>query len=495
MRKYFIITLILGIVAFNVYFFFSYIFVKPETSHTILMQDDGFVPRTLNVKVGDAVVFKNVGKNAHWPASNIHPTHSIYPEFDPKKEIAPGDTWRFVFEKEGTFRMHDHIFSQLTGEITVKPLLKVGESQGKTSFIQKIITFFTNFLGNEDAPGSARYNDQIKANDGTISDDRDALYSYVKKFGPGKAVTQLFSIDSKAGRDCHDDAHVLGKYAYELNGDKAFGMCSAECHSGCYHGATEAFFKEHGTENLSDNLKIVCGDDLNPFFNHQCIHGIGHGLMAWNDYEIHEALKDCDLLENLKESCYSGVFMENIVGALAIGDESESQTLDQHYTKYLSNDPQYPCTEVSEKYKNACYFYQTSRMTQLFQFDFGKVSKECEKVSFAYQQSCFESMGRDVGGFTYNDPVKAIEECMHVPNGASRVGCLRGAVQNAFWDPSGQDVALKFCKLLKDKNEKDACYLVITDRAKNVLSKKEDKDAFCQKAESEYVSYCNERIQ
>lgn len=495
MRKYFIVAFAFLIVSINFYYIPERIFAHSGVAHEIKMDETGFSPKTFEIEVGEPVIFKNVGKKGHWPASNIHPTHGIYPEFDPKREIAPGDTWTFVFKKTGVFRMHDHVFPEFTGVITVKADQEEGTGvKNNSSFFQQIVNFVTHLFQKKEAAVPHKYNQQIQKDDTTISDDKDALYSYVKKFGPKKAVLQLASVDYAQGRECHEDAHALGKYAYELYGDKTFGMCSAECHSGCYHGATEAFFKKHGTDNLSDNLKVVCGTALNPFFNHQCLHGIGHGLMAWSDYEIYEALKDCDLLESGKESCYSGVFMENIVGALAPGDKSDTQTLEPHYTKYLSDDPHYPCTVVKEKYKGACYFYQTSRMVQLFHFDFVKVSKACQEVELIYRSQCFESMGRDVGGFSYNVPEKAIGLCSVVPPGVSRIDCLEGAVQNAFWDSSGQDVALKFCKLLEDNDEKAACYAVITERATQVLADKENRDQFCQKAESMYVTYCFQQI-
>ena len=40
--------------------------------------------------------------------------------------------------------------------------------------------------------------------------------------------------------------------------------------------------------------------------------------------------------------------MENIVGGLAAEEG--------HKTDYLNNDPQYPCTDVEDRYKSSCYF-------------------------------------------------------------------------------------------------------------------------------------------
>jgi hypothetical protein len=321
-----------------------------------------------------------------------------------------------------------------------------------------------------------------------------ALFSYVKKFGPRETVQRLAELAPRYG-SCHDNAHKTGRFAYELFGDRAFKECSAECHSGCYHGATEAYFKDNGTANLEKNLNTLCSSELNPFFSHQCIHGIGHGLMAWANYGLFDALKSCDLLSKRQDSCWTGVFMENIIGSLASQDaEAPSGSESGHFTKYLSNDPLYPCSnpQLDEKYKSSCYFLQTSRMMQLFAGDFAKVASACKSAPATYQRSCFESMGRDVGGSHRDDPAGVLASCQNAPKGNFRIGCLNGAVQDMFWDPSGQDKALNFCALLTDRQEKDECYTVVFSRAPDILPNASDLDSFCSRAETDYQNRCRE---
>ena len=98
-----------------------------------------------------------------------------------------------------------------------------------------------------------------------------------------------------------------------MRGGEAFKVLNSECMSGYTHGVTEAFFREHGTENITDNLQVICNNETNNFVAHQCYHGIGHGLMAFYDYDMPQALKGCEDLPTHRESCYSGVFMENVV--------------------------------------------------------------------------------------------------------------------------------------------------------------------------------------
>ena len=447
----------------------------------VKIDESGFEPKAFEIAQGDTVVFENAGDEPHWPASNIHPTHRMYPEsgneycgsdqaedsFDACRGVMPGETYSFTFNYPGTWRFHDHLNPEFSGKVTVLEVEGAVISTEPTEKPERV------------------YDDTIPENASVIWEDEAALYSYVRKFGAAKTIQYLHELQSDYG-DCHQNAHNAGRFAYEIFDAQAFQTCSAECHSGCYHGATEAYFRDHGTMNLAEDLAIICSSSLNPFYTHQCFHGVGHGLMAFSDYELFEALANCDLIPDGAESCYSGVYMENVVGGLAptIG----------HYTDYLSDDPHFPCDIVPDKYKNACYFYQTSHMVTIFNWDFAKVAESCGEADPLYQRACFESMGRDVGGLRQNDNVAAIADCNSVPFGEARTWCLIGAVQNTFWDPDGQDVALDFCPRLDDPDEKQGCYNTIIRRAPLVIEAEAELEAFCLKAEQDFQDACLQEL-
>ncbi len=86
----------------------------------IQMVASGFDPDTVTVKRGARVCFVNADTQARWPASNIHPTHEIYSDFDPKKPVRAGDTWCFAFTKPGIWKFHDHLLPEFAGTVTVE---------------------------------------------------------------------------------------------------------------------------------------------------------------------------------------------------------------------------------------------------------------------------------------------------------------------------------------------------------------------------------------
>lgn len=86
----------------------------------ITYTDAGFSPNKVTIKQGEVVTFENKSSNSFWPASDSHPSHKIYPEFDPKKAIPAGNTYDFTFDKVGVWGFHNHLKPSDKGMITVE---------------------------------------------------------------------------------------------------------------------------------------------------------------------------------------------------------------------------------------------------------------------------------------------------------------------------------------------------------------------------------------
>ena len=110
--------------------------VNPDNSkesNTITITSSGFSPSTLNVNIGDRVTFTNLGSSQSWPASNIHPTHTVYPGsgiskcdgaeesniFDACRGLRQGESYSFTFNEAGSWKYHDHLNPGSGGTIIV----------------------------------------------------------------------------------------------------------------------------------------------------------------------------------------------------------------------------------------------------------------------------------------------------------------------------------------------------------------------------------------
>ncbi len=99
-----------------------------QSGNIVQITSTGFVPATLTISAGDTVTFVNTDNIPHWPASDIHPTHRLYPElggcigstFDACHDILPGENWSFTFNHKGTWTYHDHKNPALVGTIVVQ---------------------------------------------------------------------------------------------------------------------------------------------------------------------------------------------------------------------------------------------------------------------------------------------------------------------------------------------------------------------------------------
>ena len=444
-----------------------------EHAATIIYDGVTFNPIRLDINLGDVVRFENLSSDPMWPASNIHPTHEIYSKFDPKRAVAAGDSWFFKFDRSGFWRYHNHLAPNISG-------LVVTNSSGTEQDVEPLP------FPKADTTFSKARNLSLEGYQ-DLYDSEIELLKHIQRYGPAQTVEALHQATDYFNADCHQRAHVVGRKAYELFGAAAFYLSSHKCQAGSYHGATEALFRDRGTADLQDDVTTLCGYATVLFYYHQCIHGVGHGLMAWTSYELHDALNICEELQTPRDhlACYSGVFMENVVGGLS-GSMG-------HTTTFLSDDPHYPCNILAERHVPTCYLYQSTRIASLFQWDFTTVGKECSKAPEVAHHHCFRSMGRDVAGFTGGDAHSSIERCSTVIDPTNRAYCIEGAVQDGFWDASGADKAAEMCSLIEDIHSQFACYRTIVFRALELYETKSEYLGFCELVEVGFRTWCRNK--
>ena len=440
--------------------------------HLVTFSAQGFTPLRLEVEVGQRVLFRNKSDTVFWPASNIHPTHQIYPEFDAKAAIEAGGSWLFTFERPGFWRYHNHLGPERSGLIVV-----TGDPVEPPTPL--VLTTEGLDFGEPSELSLTQYVELYESD--------NAMTRFLRDYGPSNTVQALLEGSKRANVDCHQRAHDAGRTAYELFGAAAFYLSSHECQAGTYHGATEALFHDRGTVNLKEDVSVLCSYASVSFYYLQCLHGVGHGLMAWTSYELLDALTLCEELNSLTDhrACYSGVFMENVIGGLS--------GLMGHVTEYLSDDPHFPCNSLDEKYVQMCYFYQSTRMMILYENDIGKVAETCAAAPEEAHHYCFRSLGRDVGGFTVGDPALAIELCGLAEEPANRAYCIEGAVQNRFWEVSGADEALAMCAMSADQGDRFACYQTIVFRAQELYETDGAFSTFCDRVDESFRAWCHSK--
>jgi plastocyanin len=469
------------------------------TTALVQIHDQGFVPSEIEIVQGEAVAFENRGREPHWPASNIHPTHQVYPEFDPRQPVLPGQRWTFVFERPGTWPFHDHLHPEAGGRIEVRPRpgavrsiwqarvvapLQRGVGAASGAVRVSVARAYYRVFPGELARVLGNFN--IRA----VAADDDALRYWLQLVGL-KRMEAILLERSGGGNafDCHQYAHQLGRVAYALYGAAAFRDVDDSCGSGLYHGAMEGFLTERGTTNFAREITALCRRLETRFARMQCHHGAGHGVMAYEGYNLPKALETCGRLPEAeaRRPCYDGVFMENVVAGQGFG------ALRGHKSPWLSADPHFPCNAVGDTYELRfhCYHMQTSWMISLLQ-DFDRVVHECLKAPADVRGVCFESFGRDVASVTLRDRAGILRLCGRVPRqGGGYEECISGAVTVivGFWGEGLRDQASQVCRDVAD-TAKPACYRTIAGWLGSIFTDPARRRQVCETFEALHREAC-----
>jgi plastocyanin len=490
-----IIAIFLLIFLFLAYLFKS-LLMHQEREYIVEIHGNRFEPNFLIVNQGEKVVFRNADGAAHWPASNVHPTHGIYPEFDAKRGLTPNGDWVFRFDRAGIWRYHDHLNPILKGTISVKSniqskLRKTNFLEGLLFNIEERIRYGIGRLYYFYFPENLKKDlDQVPVVELTKNQNMQLRY-WLKLAGPGNVMAYLrdYSIKDKE-LDCHIYAHSIGWESYNLFGNGAFNVLDHNCGSGYIHGVMESLLLDKGTEDLKKKIEDVCLKLDKYVLRGQCVHGIGHGLLVYEGYNLPLALDRCrnETDSQFHHYCYTGVFMENIIN-------SEGFNLDHGSTNWVSDDPYFPCDMVSQtdSIQNACYLYQASRMLDIYKDDFSKVWQHCLSLKDRKQFYCLHNLGQEAAYRTRMDPVKTVEICMVHPETSQP--CIKGAVAliSHYWEDLVTEQPQQICRNLKEDGLRKYCYEEVGELFGQIFDKNIEKiNTACGYSEESYRAVCEE---
>jgi hypothetical protein len=289
----------------------------------------------------------------------------------------------------------------------------------------------------------------------------DKIFREVLKTESTKAALQLiqrFELqDPELRRDCHPIVHAVGRETFRIKGNihDSFSACDQTCHSGCYHGSVERFLRgddiyaqveRHPSQaELKEKAAAACDSDVPVRLRFQCLHGLGHALMFFSRYKLAPSLEACDGLteEWSRQSCYGGVFMENV-------SSSTPELRDLSPTDY-----HYPCNKVDTRYRGECYVMQTSRMTEMG-LSASRIFEECQK-SGEYDLPCTLSIGRDLSNdVRIGQSRPTAQKCESVA-GARRLACMRGVIYALIDNTWDGRYVLPFCVAFAEESDQQSC--------------------------------------
>lgn len=417
---------------------------------------DGFIPDKITVDENATINFINEAGVGRWPASDMHPTHDIYPEFDSKKQIEPGGSWLFKPKKIGVWKFHDHLFPHQKGVVTVISEGATAETEKSTNetvqpqtkqaspsatiknsiwdgikaFFSKTLYLFLTGIANvlhvqvelNPSPVAVLSANTISAAEFkklSAPEQFAQLKSQAKTHGSDavlKFVLETFAGESGTSGNVHDLTHLAGQLLYEEKGFSGLSLCTSQFAFGCFHGFLDTAFKT-SIEKLAE-AEGACqtlGTGISgPVAS--CIHGIGHGVASFHQTkDIKAALNSCDRLTiGAQQYCYDGVFME-----------FERNASDNFYK---TDDPLYPCDTLDPKYSFSCGRNQPQVLLQRLKKNFGEVITICQNAQqVEFKKACFDSLGFIAANQGRGVPQQVIGICQQITDSSLQDQCLKAA--------------------------------------------------------------------
>lgn len=327
----------------------AHVLTDPKTSvHTVVLTEYGFEPEQLVIKVGDKVIFNSELQTPYWPASNLHPSHTIYPEFDSLDAIFPPSNWEFIFDRVGEWKYHDHLSADKRGLIVVLNGAVAMKSVSSNSEcidldVQKRIVCWDknieHILETEGVPKAFAY------------------------------FLTAYKSDPQVATVCHGWTHQFGEVDYEsyrLGEEVDIPEQSDLCSYGYFHGFLLSLITQtqsvEGAVEFCDYVRREKSDKL-ANIESNCKHGIGHGITSIlqekpENYGKYQSVVDSGVIvceqvyqnKSDREICYDGLFHELHLSIL----NSEYGFSQSEYM--AKNDLFYYCYNQKSQYLSACFF-------------------------------------------------------------------------------------------------------------------------------------------
>lgn len=304
----------------------------------------------------------------------------------------------------------------------------------------------------------------------------------IERVGPKQAQEDLEHSGLPHDGNTHLINHTVGDYLYRKYGPGGITYCKSYFSSSCYHGIIIDALADGKLDKIDAMMETCRKTGKGPYGN--CMHGLGHGFLSSVGYkQLLKALALCDEVGDRiddfdKFTCHTGVFMENIWGV------HEGKLSPDRWIK--DDDPHYPCSDprIPDHYLAACWQNQSAIMHQLFQGDYAKIAKECEKLQNQYyQNTCFDGIFNLIQGETQQNVDSQFKECSRMPE-QWRSKCLISQVVVEI-SHGDSKASFEICARINSDYKKQ-CYQTLNDYNVYYSQEPEKQAAFCNKIPREY---------
>jgi len=374
-------------------------------------------------------------------------------------------------------------------------------------------------------PSQKQYPELQKLKNNTY--DFTQLKTYFTNLAQKKGGVYAYKIlqhaDIPANTDLHLLGHAVGEQLYKQQGIEGMEYCTQDFRNACSHSIVVGTLLDNGaTEKIFEKIDQACKKAPGGYGAYGlCYHGLGHGVLAYTNYDMRKAAKLCEKTMRLGENiayaqCISGTVME-IVG----GGDHDKKTWTKQSTYYLSDpNPLALCqsTSIKAPATSLCYNYITPHLFTLAGFDpsnthdpvsFQKAFLYCDAIPELETRSrdaCFGGFGkefvvlakdrdiRNIGDMTKRQLTLISQWCHLAPTEKAQQSCIFSALTSLFWGGENKPhAAVGLCTLLFDKKEQKECFTFLFSVVTKYIKDPTYQQKVCKLVPQIYKNHCQEK--
>ena len=353
------------------------------------------------------------------------------------------------------------------------------------------------------------------------------LSAYFKMLGRKKGAKYAFevlkAVPLPPNTDLHLLAHAIGDELYKQEGAKGIKICTEDFRNACSHSIVIGLLTEKG-ENAFPEISAACHSAPGGSGAYtMCFHGLGHGVLAYNGYDLKKTITMCGLTGTAAYGnqetyqCISGAIMELISGGFHNPELWETQR-----KKYFSDtDPLAPCSSdfMPSAARPLCYMYLTPHLWVAAGGNIGSPTPEIFEKAFRFcdllpkgdgagRDSCFGGFGkefiavvnsrdiRNVADMTDAQYAKIYEWCMLTRDTKGIGSCVLSAMNSLYWGgENDRNGAIRFCGVVRDPSHQHACITGLIGAVDTYIRDPVYKKEFCKELPSQYQKECSAILQ
>ncbi|HYE22298.1 MAG TPA: hypothetical protein VD998_01770 [Verrucomicrobiae bacterium] len=320
--------------------------------------------------------------------------------------------------------------------------------------------------------------------------------------------------------DLHLLGHVVGDVLYKQEGIDGIKVCTNDLRNACSHSIVVGALLEFGESSLGeivDTCKLAPGGSGAYTM---CIHGLGHGVLAYTEYDMKKAIDFCGKImppsfDRVYVECAGGIAMEMMSG---INDPEAWRKQSVNYFK--KDDPLAPCNMdfMPKEAQPICYNFLTPHLIEASGGNFGSPTPEDYKAAFklcdtipknqdANRNSCFGGLGKEFPVLVNNrnvqnvtslsdDKLKTIYEWCSLGIGEeSTRACLNSSLQSLYWGGENEpQISIRFCRTMGTSEHQNFCFENLFGSVSYYISDSSYKKQFCSDVPENFQDRCKRAL-